>query len=84
MRLGLQTRLKKFAREEKIQSTKAEIEAERNKIAELTRIIQLEKEMSKVESKEIELQERQLKKQGYATKKNGDGKAYKCRKGKIG
>ena len=48
---------KEFVREAKIESTKAEIEAERNKIAELTRIIQLEKEMSKkVESKEIELQ----------------------------
>jgi ankyrin repeat protein len=50
---------KEYQRDEKIQSTKAEIEAEKSKIAELTRIIQLEKEMSrKAESKEIELQKK--------------------------
>ena len=50
---------KEYQRDEKIVSTKAEIEAEKNKIAELTRIIQLEKEMSrKAESKEIELQKK--------------------------
>ena len=61
---------KEVAREEKIESTKAEIEAERNKIAELTRIIQLEKEMSKkLNRKKLNYKERQLKKQGYCYKK---------------